>query len=86
MVARVTQNADDTCWRVLTRDEVRAVVEAELFSLDLKETLTPTQMKVFCEYIERNFPYQSNADRMLELVAWTEGLPVIVAPGQTCVR
>jgi hypothetical protein len=56
----------------MTKEEVRAAVEAELFSLKLKEPLNPTQIKTFCEYIERNFPYQSNADRTRELSAWTE--------------
>jgi hypothetical protein len=71
----------------MTKEEVRAAVETELFSLKLKEPLTPTQIKIFCEYIERNFPYQSNDDRTRELIAWTETwqsfwLPDKLMPGE----
>jgi hypothetical protein len=72
---------------MMTKEEVRAAVETELFALKLKEPLTLAQIEAFCEYIERKFPYQSDDNRTRELIGWIETwqslwLPDKLTPGE----
>src|SRR6478672_1173905 len=58
----------------------RAAVEAELFALKLTQRMTLPDKIAFCESAHRRLAFQSNTDRLREILAWAESWPSLWLP------
>ena len=65
---------------MMTNEEARAAVEAELFALKLTQRMTLPDKIAFCESAHRRLAFQSNTDRLREILAWAESWPSLWLP------
>ncbi len=57
---------------MMTNEEARAAVEAELFALKLTQRMTLPEKTAFCESAHRRLLFQSDTDRLREIIVWVE--------------
>ena len=57
---------------MMTNEEARAAVEAELFALNLTQRMTLPDKTAFCESAHRRLLFQSDTDRLREIIVWAE--------------
>lgn len=57
---------------MMTNEEARAAVEAELFALKLTQRMTLPDKIAFCESAHRRLVFQSDTDRLREILVWAE--------------
>ena len=72
---------------MMTKEEARAAVEAELFALRLRKCMTLPEKIAFCESVHRRLVFQSDTDRLKEILVWAETwqslwLPDKFVPGE----
>jgi hypothetical protein len=60
-----------TC-AMMTNEEARAAVEAELFALKLAQRMTLPDKIAFCESAYRRLVFESDTDRLREILVWAE--------------
>src|SRR6476660_8366110 len=56
----------------ITNEEARAVVETELFAMELTKPMTPAEKDAFCEIAKSRLNYESNSYRIKEIRLWVE--------------
>ena len=71
---------------MMTNEEARAAVEAELFALKLTRRMTLPDKIAFCESAHSRLVFQSDTDRLREILVWAETwqslwLPDELTPG-----
>jgi hypothetical protein len=57
---------------MMTNEEARAAVEAELFALKLTQRMTLPDKIAFCESAHRRLVFESDTDRLREILVWAE--------------
>jgi hypothetical protein len=57
---------------LLTKEEARAAVEAELFALNLTKPMSLPEKYAFCEGAYRRLRFQSKTDRLRLIFEWTD--------------
>jgi hypothetical protein len=57
---------------MLTKEEARAAVEAELFALELTQPMSLPEKYPFCESAYRRLVFQSKTDRLRLIIEWTD--------------
>jgi hypothetical protein len=57
---------------MLTKEEARAAVEAELFALELTQPMSLPEKYAFCESAYRRLVFQSKTDRLRQIIEWTD--------------
>ena len=65
---------------MLTKEEARAAVEAELFALNLTKTMSLPEKWTFCESAHRRFVFQSNTDRLRLIIEWVDSWQALWLP------
>ena len=58
---------------VMTKDEARHTVEAELWSRKLTKPMTLEQLNVFCEEMYKRLEFKSESERLADIIKWAEG-------------
>ncbi len=76
---------------MMTKEEARAALEAELFTLKLTKRMTLPERWAYCEGAHRRLVFQSRSDRLQELLEWAETwqslwLPEELAPSEHVAR
>ena len=62
---------------MLTKEEARAAVEAELFALNLTRPMSLPQKWAFCESAHRRLVFQSKTDRLRLIIEWADSLQAL---------
>jgi hypothetical protein len=57
---------------MMPKQQARAAVEAELFALELKKPLSLPEKSAFCESACHRLVFQSETDRLKEIIEWTD--------------
>jgi hypothetical protein len=58
---------------MITKDEARHTVEAELRSRNLTKPMTLEQLNVFCEEMYKRLEFKSESERLTDIIKWAEG-------------
>ena len=58
---------------MMTKDEARHTVEAELRSRNLTKPMTLEQLNVFCEEMYKRLEFKSESERLADIIKWAEG-------------
>ena len=58
---------------MMTKDEARRAVEAELQSRKLTKPLTLDQLNVFCAEMYNRLQFKSKSERLADILKWAEG-------------
>ena len=58
---------------MMTKDEARHTVEAELWSRKLTKPMTLEQLNVFCEEMYKRLEFKSHSERLADILKWAEG-------------
>ena len=58
---------------MMTKDEARHTVEAELGSRKLTKPMTLEQLNVFCEEMYKRLEFKSESERLADIIKWAEG-------------
>ena len=58
---------------MMTKDEARRAVEAELRSRKLTTPMTLEQLNVFCEEMYKRLEFKSRSERLVDILKWAEG-------------
>jgi len=58
---------------MLTKDEARRVLEAELRSRKLAKPMTIGELHVFCEEMYKRLEFKSRSERLVDILKWAEG-------------
>jgi len=71
----------------MTKEEARAAIEAELFALKLRKRMALPEKIAFCESAHRRWVFQSETDRLRDILQWAEAwqslwLPDKLASGE----
>ena len=56
----------------MTKEEARAAIEAELFALKLRKRMALPEKIAFCESAHRRLVFQSETDRLRDILQWVE--------------
>jgi hypothetical protein len=56
----------------MTKEEARATIEAELFPLKLRKRMALPEKIAFCESAHRRWVFQSETDRLRDILQWAE--------------
>ena len=56
----------------MTKEEARAAIEAELFALKLRKRMALPEKIAFCESAHRRWVFQSETDRLRDILQWVE--------------
>jgi hypothetical protein len=56
----------------MTKEEARATIEAELFALKLRKRMALPEKIAFCESAHRRWVFQSETDRLRDILQWAE--------------
>jgi hypothetical protein len=65
---------------MLTREEARAAVEAELFALKLTKPMSLPEKWAFCERTHRRVVFQSKTDRLRLIIEWADSWQALWLP------
>jgi hypothetical protein len=57
---------------MLTKEEARAALEAELFALKLTKPMALPEKWAFCESAHRRLAFQSKTDRLRLIIEWVD--------------
>jgi hypothetical protein len=57
---------------MMTKDEARRAVEAELRSRKLTTPMTLEQLNVFCEEMYKKLQFRSKIERLTDILKWAE--------------
>jgi hypothetical protein len=58
---------------MMSKDEARRAVEAELQSRNLTKPMTLDQLNVFCGQMYKRLQFKSESERLADIVKWAEG-------------
>ena len=58
---------------MMTKDEARHTVEAELRSRKLTKPMTLEQLNVFFEEMYKRLEFKSESERLADIIKWAEG-------------
>ena len=58
---------------MMTKDEARRAIEAELQSRKLTKPMTLDQLNVFCEKMYKRLQFKSENERLADIIKWAEG-------------
>jgi hypothetical protein len=58
---------------MVTKDEARLALEAELRSRKLMKPMTLEQLNVFCEEMYKRPEFKSESERLADIIKWAEG-------------
>jgi hypothetical protein len=58
---------------MMTKDEARRAVEAELQSRKLTKPMTLDQLNVFCGQMYKLLQFKSEGERLADIIKWAEG-------------
>ena len=56
----------------MTKEEARAAIEVELFALKLRKRMALPEKIAFCESAHRRLVFQSETDRLRDILQWVE--------------
>ena len=56
----------------MTKEEARAAIEVELFALKLRKRMALPEKIAFCESAHRRWVFQSETDRLRDILHWAE--------------
>jgi len=65
---------------MLTKQQARAAVEAELFALELNKPMSLPEKYAFSESACRRLVFQSETDRLKEIIEWTDAWQALWLP------
>ena len=72
---------------MMTKNEARAAIEAQLFAMKLTRPLTPVKKLAFCALADRHLGHRSpDAGRMEEIQAWVESWQSLWLPQESSAR
>jgi hypothetical protein len=57
---------------MLTKEEAKVAVHAELRSRNLKEPLGSAELRAFCEEMRRRLEFHAQGEALSDIKAWTE--------------
>ena len=57
---------------MMTKDEARRAVEAELQSRKLTKPMTLDQLNVLCEEMYKQLEFKSESERLADIIKWAE--------------
>jgi hypothetical protein len=57
---------------MMTKDEARRALEAELRSRQLAKPMMLEQLNVFCEEMYKRLEFKSETERLADILKWTE--------------
>ena len=58
---------------MMTKDEARRALEAELRSRKLVKPMTLEELNVFCEEMYKRLEFKSHRERLVDILKWAEG-------------
>lgn len=58
---------------MMTKDEARRGLEAELQSRKLVKPMTLEELNVFCEEMYKRLEFKSDRERLVDILKWAEG-------------
>ena len=58
---------------MMTKDEARRALEAELRSHELAKPMTIGELNVFCEEMYKRLEFKSHSERLADILKWAEG-------------
>ena len=58
---------------MMTKDEARRALEAELRSRKLVKLMTLEELNVFCEEMYKRLEFKSDRERPVDILKWAEG-------------
>jgi hypothetical protein len=58
---------------MMTKDEARRAVEAELQSRKLAKPMTLDQLNIFCEEMYKRLQFKSKSERLADILKWVQG-------------
>ena len=58
---------------MMTKDEARRAVEAELQSRKLTKPMSLDQLNVFCGEMYKRLEFKSESERLADIIKWAEG-------------
>ena len=58
---------------MMTKDEARRALEAELRSRKLVKPMTLEELNVFCEEMYKRLEFKSDSERLVDILKWAEG-------------
>jgi hypothetical protein len=58
---------------MMSKDEARSTVEAELRSRKLTKPMTLEQLNVFCEEMYKRLQFKSKTERLADILKWAKG-------------
>lgn len=58
---------------MMTKDEARRAIEAELQSRKLTKPMTLDQLNVFCEKMYKRLQFKSENERLADIMKWAGG-------------
>jgi hypothetical protein len=58
---------------MMTKDEARRALEAELRSGKLVKPMTLEELNVFCEEMYKRLEFKSDRERLVDILKWAEG-------------
>jgi hypothetical protein len=58
---------------MMTKDEAKRAVEAELRSRKLTKPMTLDQLNVFCGQMYKRLQFKSESERLADIIKWAEG-------------
>jgi hypothetical protein len=58
---------------MMTKDEARRALEAELRSRKLVKPMTLEELNVFCEEMYKRLEFKSDRERLVDILKWAEG-------------
>ena len=71
---------------MLTTEEARAAVEAELFALKLTKPMSLPEKWAFCERAHRRVVFQSKTDRLRLIIEWADSWQALWLPEKAKLR
>lgn len=57
---------------MMTKDEAKLALEAELLSRELATPMTIEELNVFCEEMYRRLQFKSHNERLVDILKWTK--------------
>ena len=57
---------------MMTKDEARHTVEAELWSRKITKPMTLEQLNVFCEEMYKRLEFKSESERLADIIKWSQ--------------
>jgi len=58
---------------MMTKDEARRALEAELRSRKPVKPMTLEELNVFCEEMYKRLEFKSHSERLVDILKWAEG-------------